>query len=184
MSYAPTWSCHRCLGPLVTKRREILPAQSQLPLLRPEHRLKGKSLTGVSVEACRFMELKCVREELSNVWRRTDRGNYDPISRADVATWWTRYFTHVISCSPGRGQRKQTESAYCVTLQSLCQAYCCGWLCGWFLPLTVKHLSLPLKPPKGRKAGREIQITADVIKKIPKTFIQSVAFNRVTCSSQ
>lgn len=47
--------------------REILPGQTRALLLRPEQRLKGNCLPEVNVEASRFMELKCVREELSYV---------------------------------------------------------------------------------------------------------------------
>lgn len=57
---------HRCAGPLVTMQRNPACSDPAL-LLRPEQRMKGNCLPEVNVEASRFMELKCVREELSYV---------------------------------------------------------------------------------------------------------------------
>ncbi len=57
---------HRCAGPLVTMQRNPACSGPAL-LLRPEQGLKSNCLPEVNVEASRFMELKCVREELSYV---------------------------------------------------------------------------------------------------------------------
>lgn len=62
----PHGSCHRCTGPLVTILRNPACSDPAL-LLRPEQRFKGKCLPEVNVEAARFTELKCVKEDLCYV---------------------------------------------------------------------------------------------------------------------